>query len=898
MESNIQQNTIAIRHTNDVSPKMLSYEALSRLTDKLLLATKTAGIGVWEYCLERKVFIADKVSLALYGVADREGDPDFNSWLERVHTDDRARLQQEFYQALSAHAECTSEFRVVWPDGSVHVIKSVVVVERDIAGNALRLIGVNKDVTIYKEAERAIRESEAKYRSFFENSMDGLLLTETDGPILAANPAACNIFQMTEAEIRKAGRFGIVDVNDPQVGIRLQERQRSGRTKGDITYKRKNGTTFPGELTAASFTDAGGNNRTSMIVRDITERRRAEQQLIATSSALQLAVNDLNRIMDASPDIICTINKEGRLVNVSSASAIILGFHPVELIGRKYLDFVWHEDVEHTKQVAAAVIKGTPVTMFENRHVCKDGSIVPLLWSARWVEADQVMYCTAKDAREKKRLEQAFESERARFYDLFLHAPCSLCILKGPDHVFEMANDLYLQLAGRKNLIGKTMREAFPEIGEQGFVEALDSVYITGESFIAKEQLVQIYDEETGEQKDIYLNFVCQAYRNKDNEIEGVFVFAVDLTEQVLAQEKITKKSANLQTILTNTDIGYVLLSRKMKVIAFNPVANNWIINAHAQPLQEDSNYLNYISAGQVEMVKENIEKVLGGQSLEYEVQKPDLDGTCKWYFVKMNPILADKNDVYGICIAVEDITQTKEAEIEKEKMTFDLLQRNKDLEQFNYIVSHNVRSHVANIAGICGLLNDESCSADADTHDTFWQQLCASVENLDVVLKDLNSILQIRKEIKEFNEEVQFSKLVRVIKESIACQIHSTGAVISTNFSEVEAIIGVKSYLYSIFYNLITNSIKYRKPGERPLISITSKAENGSVKLIFKDNGLGINMERKGDQLFKLYKRFHEHVEGKGMGLFMTKTQVESLGGTINIESKVNEGTVITIIL
>ena len=89
------------------------------------------------------------------------------------------------------------------------------------------------------------------------------------------------------------------------------------------------------------------------------------------------------------------------------------------------------------------------------------------------------MYCIAKDASEKKRLEKAFEIERQRFQDLFLQAPSSMGALKGKDHVYESANNLYLQLIGKENIIGKTVKEVLPEMAEQGFIDLLDKVYTT-----------------------------------------------------------------------------------------------------------------------------------------------------------------------------------------------------------------------------------------------------------------------------------------------------------------------------------------------------------------------------------------------------------------------------------
>ena len=114
----------------------------------------------------------------------------------------------------------------------------------------------------------------------------------------------------------------------------------------------------------------------------------------------------------------------------------------------------------------------------------------------------------------------------------------------------------------------------------------------------------------------------------------------------------------------------------------------------------------------------------------------------------------------------------------------------------------------------------------------------------------------------------------------------------INTDFSAVNEYYTIKSYLHSIFYNLIVNSIKYRSPVRRPIIGISSSKREGKIFLIFKDNGSGFNLEKTAGQIFGLYKRFHSHIEGKGMGLFMVKTQVEVLGGKIKVKSRPDFGT------
>jgi len=233
---------------------------------------------------------------------------------------------------------------------------------------------------------------------------------------------------------------------------------------------------------------------------------------------------------------------------------------------------------------------------------------------------------------------------------------------------------------------------------------------------------------------------------------------------------------------------------------------------------------------------------------------------------------------------------EKEKKEKERTKMVADIVQRNKDLEQFSYIISHNLRSPVANISGVSEVL--QIPGLDKDSEKKLLTQLGVSVKRLDEVIMDLNYILQIKHKENRKSELVKFSGLMSNIRVSMEDVIKSSGAKIIGDFSAVDEIRSLKSYLHSIFHNLISNSIKYRQADKTPVIEITSYPDNGKVHILYKDNGMGIDLEKRGGQVFGLYKRFHSHVDGKGMGLFMVKTQVESLGGTIAIVSEVNKGT------
>ncbi|MDE3090901.1 MAG: PAS domain S-box protein, partial [Chloroflexota bacterium] len=219
-----------------------------------------------------------------------------------IHPDDLpAALQAIAYRAQTPGlAGQSSEFRVRHKDGSDRTME--VIGNNLLDDPAVNGIVVNaRDITERRRAEESLRESEEKYRSLFANSLDAVLLTMPDGRILAANDAACRMFGSTEQELRQLGRGGVVDTSDPRLAAGLEERARTGKFSGELTLVRKDGTKFPSEMSTAIYMDQTGQKKTSMIIRDITERKRAEEELEHRAEQFALLYDaglTLNRTLD------------------------------------------------------------------------------------------------------------------------------------------------------------------------------------------------------------------------------------------------------------------------------------------------------------------------------------------------------------------------------------------------------------------------------------------------------------------------------------------------------------------------------------------------------------------------------------------------------------------------
>lgn len=245
----------------------------------------------------------------------------------------------------------------------------------------------------------------------------------------------------------------------------------------------------------------------------------------------------------------------------------------------------------------------------------------------------------------------------------------------------------------------------------------------------------------------------------------------------------------------------------------------------------------------------------------------------------------------------VRDITERKKAEFEKEKLLTALSDKYNELMQFNYIVSHNLRSPIANLLGLVNVINMPSI--DEEEKPKIIKYIQSAALKLDEMVKDLNIILATRSPLNAKKEKVSILNLINRISDTLENQISESNCVINTEISaEANEVFTIKSYMESILYNLISNAIKYKSPQRNPQITISAKKMSDNILLIVSDNGRGIDLKQHEENIFGLYKRFHPEIEGKGLGLHMTKAQVEVLGGKIAVESVPGKGTTFTITL
>lgn len=265
------------------------------------------------------------------------------------------------------------------------------------------------------------------------------------------------------------------------------------------------------------------------------------------------------------------------------------------------------------------------------------------------------------------------------------------------------------------------------------------------------------------------------------------------------------------------------------------------------------------------------------------------------WLEFSMIPV-TNKDGEHSHWISIQrNITDDKIKEKEKEQLIRELTQNNKDLKEFSYITSHNLRAPLSNLTGLIELIEDISIE-DPELKEII-NGFSKSTHLLNDTINDLVKVIIIKDNPSVQKENVSIKDIFENVFNQLSYLIQTIEPIIKIDLDEVPVLEVNKSYLESIFLNLLTNALKYRDTTRQLKLNVTTKVADKKLIITFKDNGIGIDLEKNKNKIFGLYQCFHNHPDSKGFGLYLVKSQVESMGGSISVQSNVGVGTTFTII-
>ena len=757
-------------------------ESLRQSNRRLKLATKAANVGIWDLDLIKNVLVWDEGMYNLYGIAKTEFSGAYEAWEKSLHPEDKTRAIEDFYNAVAGRKEFDTEFRIIWPDRSVHYIKAIAAVFRDSEGNPVQMIGTNWDITYIKQADQESRKNQENLARVNEIAKIGTWEIDFISDKTYWSKKTKEIFEVSEEYspiLNDFIRFAGIGEDKARMILAIESALHSGTDYDmDLQIRTETGKTkWVRTIGHAEFSE-GKCTRLFGIFQDIEERRRIEDNLVLSELMFRGAFEN-NGIGMA------LVSSEGKWLKVNRKLCGMLGYSEIEFYSLTFQDITHPEDLEkdlsYVKQILDKEIESYKM---EKRYFKKDGSIIWINLSVSSVrdKFENFLYFVSQieDITEKKFAEQSLISinyEMKQIFDSATQVAIIKTDLQGVITVFSK---------GAENLFGYSEEE-----------------------LVGKYTPEILHDKEDTEKRSKELS---ELYKK---EIKGFDTFS-EVAKRESYDSRIWKYRRKDGTIFPA----------------------QMIITA------------------------------------------------VKGFDSKLSGFLGIGTDVSG---AQEYLERLEDTKVQLEILADQLGRKNAQLLNYAHITSHNLRAPTSNLISLVELIEEAESEEEIRS---LVGKFKISVDYLKETLDSLVEVLKIQEGSKRKIETVRFDLILKKILRILEGQILETSAEIRSDFSQLEEFEYDKTYLESILLNLISNSIKYRSPHRIPKIDIRTEISEGKYLLIVEDNGLGIDLKRYQNKLFGLHKTFHRHPDARGVGLFLTKSQIEALNGRIYAESEMDHGT------
>ncbi|WP_247236575.1 PAS domain S-box protein [Telluribacter sp. SYSU D00476] len=605
-------------------------------------------------------------------------------------------------------------------------------------------------------------------------------------------------------------------------------------------------------------------------------------RLIAGQTALNIqrkkTEDELNSFFNHSPDILCVFGKDGYFKKINAAATTILDYSQEELLSRPYLSFVHPDDLDNTQRAVERLINLKSTGYYETRYITGGGEERWLAWTGTSVGDEDIIFAIGRNITDRKKLEGEVAQYNQRIINI-LESITEGFIMVDRQWVVTYWNREAERIIGlaRKEALGVLLWAIFPEAKALQFHTEFQRAFA---------EQVPVYFEEFSPFTKKWVE--VSGYPSE----VGLSIFFRDITEQKQAQQSLMLSEQRFRALvqdgsdmisIMNVD-GYFMYASPstQQVLGFS---TEEFIGKHAIGFVHEEDHERILNA----LADVRISKRVKLAPFRFK----DSENNYRWIETVATD-LTDDPAVGGIVTNSRDVTDRVVQMQEREKLIEELTQTNVDLKQFTYITSHNFRAPLSNLLGLLSLMEEEQ------VEDPLLQEMLIgfrkSTYALNDTINDLIKVLIIKDNPAIGREPLLVAEQFDQIVDQFRGQLEEVNADLETNFEEAPVIRFNRSYMESIFLNLLTNAVKYRS-GTRPLrIRVSTHHTDGAVLLRFEDNGLGIDIERYKDRLFGLYQRFHDRPDSKGLGLYLIKSQMEALGGSISIDSKVNEGTSLTL--
>ncbi|MBC3541103.1 PAS domain S-box protein [Rufibacter sp. H-1] len=738
-----------------------------------------------------------------------------------IHPEDHAITEQDAVEVIAISKTLNFKNRYLHKDGStIYLSWSSSLVREE---NKIYCIGRNISNEVANQAKD--KHNEYRLQALLQEGQDMVCILDKEGSYSFVSGSVIHAMGYDPQELigRKPFEFihpdDVVDILDEfeQVSAGMDAKTPPFR------FKTKAGEWRWLETKGVNCFHHPAINGIIVNSRDITERLQAQRQL-------ELSEKMYKAVFEKNPDFVYSLSPSGYFTSVNAAAISCIGYSEEEFLKMRPRDLLHPDKLKEAEENFVRIKAGesmtTETTVFNanGNKVHLAVTKVPVIVNGELIGVHGI----AKDITAVKRQQRLLKDTANRLKNILESIKDAFFTLD-KDWCFTYMNHQFEKSLGVKSsdLIGRDVREVFPSERYQKFYAKFQRAFSLQHpthfeeySYILNEWLdVSAYPSEEG--LSVFIKGVS-ARKQVEAELKKLSLVASKTVNSVY----ITDDEARVEWVNDGFTrlTGYTLeeiKGRKPGDLLAGPETNLEKVSVIRQKLNYDKPFVQ-------------------------EVQNRSKSGEVYWSKLDVTPIIDDLTGGKKKFIVIEtDITEQKRAEEERTKLTEELLRRNRHLEQFTYIVSHNLRSPVANIIGLTSLL---STSDNPDMQKGIITKLKQTSQNLDYIIRDLNEMLSLQAGVLEEREKIMLPTVIEQVLQELPLD---GGSTIRVELNGVGEIGSIRSYVSSIISNLLTNAVKYKSP-DRPLC-LTIQAEHhqteGMVCLMVTDNGLGINLKKRGQK-------------------------------------------------
>jgi PAS domain S-box-containing protein len=878
----------------DISGRKYAENEIKRLNERISTAARASQLGIWDWDIKNNVLEWDDEMYRLYGIKKEDFPKAYEAWLQGVHPDDRENTDRISQQAVRGERAYDTEFRVVWPDGSVHWIKASGQVFFDGNKEPIRMVGVNFDITERKQAEEELKISEERYRNIFESAVIGIYRTTPDGRILMANSTLIKLLKFDSFEDLSRRNLEYEGFDNKKRRNEFRDRiEKDGVLNMESIWITKDGRPVIVNENAKAFYDNNGKViYYEGTIEDITERKKMERSLRDSEAKFRNA-------FQTNPDSI-TINQlsTGMYQSVNYGFTQIFGYTEQEVIGKTSLEINMWLNPEDRKDFVAKLKKYGSVENFEAKLCTKDGRKKDTLVSAAILEFDGMpcILSTTKDITELKNTEEALRYNEALLREVGRIAQVGgweLDPVTGQSSwTEEVARILDLDPQTTTSVplsLSHYSKDSKPII-EKAVQDAITHAIPYDLELEIKTHLGNI--------KWIRTIGHPVVENGKVVKLRGSFQ---DITQRKLTEQALRESEEKFRELLESIPLPVTLLNKEGEIVFRNnrflqvigytydevPSVKEWWIKAYPDETYRQWVIENWNSA--IEAATKTNTDILAE---EYRITCND--GIER--IIIVSGITIDDN----VLITFIDITDRKKAEEEirhlnetleqrVEERTIQLKEANQELEAFSYSVSHDLRAPLRHINGFVDLLTENYADAIPEKGRHYLNVIVNSSRHMGTLIDDLLQFSRTgRQEMQQ--TRLDMNLVLNEVMKLLTPEIKDRK--IEWHLESLPAVKGDHALLRMVLYNLVSNAVKFTKAKELATILVGFTDSEREYTFFVRDNGAGFDM-RYVHKLFGVFQRLHttKDFEGTGIGLANVRRIILRHGGRVWAESQLYEG-------